>query len=87
MRPGSTALLLSRLDLSSNQLTGRIPDFLTELPLGSLDLSSNIFTGPIPTGLGLMPQLFWLRMDSNRLNGTIPTRFPPLSCIVSMRGA
>ncbi|CAM9645988.1 unnamed protein product [Ectocarpus sp. 8 AP-2014] len=61
------------LDLSSNGLTGKIPEALTGLvSLERLDLHRNRFHGIIPAELGQLPRLKFLRLSSNGLSGKIP---------------
>ncbi|KAK0597926.1 hypothetical protein LWI29_029978 [Acer saccharum] len=47
----SNLTLLGVLDLSNNNLTGPVPDFLTQLPLTFLKLDGNNLTGSIPVAL------------------------------------
>ncbi|MXY93788.1 MAG: hypothetical protein F4Y42_10105, partial [Caldilineaceae bacterium SB0664_bin_27] len=61
---------LESLDLSSNQLTGEIPDLSALSNLRSLELSHNQLTGPIPN-LSAPTSLTWLNLSHNQLNGTI----------------
>ncbi|KAK1360222.1 putative leucine-rich repeat receptor-like protein kinase [Heracleum sosnowskyi] len=42
---------LKTLDLSNNNLSGQVPDFLSQLPLSVLNLKGNNFTGPVPAQL------------------------------------
>ncbi|WOH04045.1 hypothetical protein DCAR_0623450 [Daucus carota subsp. sativus] len=42
---------LKTLDLSRNNLSGQVPDFLSQLALSVLNLTGNNFTGPIPAQL------------------------------------
>nr|GEW02602.1 leucine-rich repeat protein [Tanacetum cinerariifolium] len=61
---------LRGLRLSSNRLTGPIPESLGRLRLlEELDLSYNQLTGPIPTLIGGLAQL---DLSENLLNGSIP---------------
>ncbi|CAN1296471.1 Probably inactive leucine-rich repeat receptor-like protein kinase At5g48380 [Linum perenne] len=65
---------LTGLDLSSNELSGPIPDDINLL-LGlitTLDLSSNAFSGPIPASLSNCSYLNVLNLGHNKLTGSIP---------------
>ncbi|KAL1805443.1 hypothetical protein ACET3Z_028511 [Daucus carota] len=42
---------LKTLDLSNNNLSGQVPEFLSEMPLSVLNLKGNNFTGPFPAQL------------------------------------
>ncbi|XP_040362521.1 probable LRR receptor-like serine/threonine-protein kinase At1g53420 isoform X3 [Rosa chinensis] len=72
---------LQTLDLSSNQLTGSIPDLGGLQNLQSLDLSSNQLTGSIPD-FGRLQNLSKLDLHDNFLEGTIP---PTLGSLVNLR--
>ncbi len=62
------------LGLTNNQLTGRIPPELSELPyLTELRLSGNQLTGGIPEELGWLPYLIELQLNGNQLTGEIPS--------------
>ena len=75
---------VTRLYLSSNQLTGTIPTELGNLVnLTDLWLSSNQLTGMIPTELGNLVNLEGLYLDDNQLTGTIPTE---LGNLVNLTG-
>ncbi|WVZ91020.1 hypothetical protein U9M48_037253 [Paspalum notatum var. saurae] len=68
-----TALSLVEIDLSTNRLTGRIPeDFgkLTSLTL--LFLYNNQLHGLIPPSIGLLPNLKDIRLFNNMLSGALP---------------
>ncbi|KAI8570854.1 hypothetical protein RHMOL_Rhmol01G0069800 [Rhododendron molle] len=56
---------LESLDLSSNRLTGQIPEFQHDLPLDSLDLSDNKLRGPIPKSISTLANLTRLFLASN----------------------
>ncbi|XVF78379.1 hypothetical protein PTKIN_Ptkin14bG0127000 [Pterospermum kingtungense] len=65
--------LLLVIDLSSNRLTGEIPDELTSLrELVALNLSRNILTGKIPQKIGQLRQLQMLDLSRNKFSGSIP---------------
>ncbi|KAG2669730.1 hypothetical protein I3843_14G045500 [Carya illinoinensis] len=74
---------LTGLDLSSNELSGSIPqDINNILPfVTSLDLSSNNLSGEIPVNLSNCTYLNTLKLDHNRLTGQIPLQFSLLSRI------
>nr|XP_011463260.1 PREDICTED: receptor-like protein 12 [Fragaria vesca subsp. vesca] len=61
------------LDLSNNQIQGKLP-FQSKFPnLSRLDLSRNRFSKSIPLNFGqLMPNLRMLILSDNHLGGTIP---------------
>ncbi|XP_076894384.1 inactive LRR receptor-like serine/threonine-protein kinase BIR2 [Bidens hawaiensis] len=65
---------LTRLNLSSNHLTGEIPSNVADvLPfVETLDLSSNNLLGPIPISLCNISYISVLRLDNNQLYGEIP---------------
>ncbi|XP_014522472.1 receptor-like protein 12, partial [Vigna radiata var. radiata] len=75
--PTLLSLSFEILDLSSNQLTGKIPDF-SILKLETLNLSMNQISGTLPNTFKLFPSLKRLYLDNNMLNGTISEdlRFP-----------
>ena len=67
---------LGHLMLSSNLLTGRLPQF-GRVPMKTIDLSNNSFEGPlfevdINPHFALNNTLTYLALDSNLLTGTIP---------------
>ncbi|KAG6498656.1 leucine-rich repeat receptor-like serine/threonine-protein kinase SKM1 isoform X1 [Zingiber officinale] len=83
--PGSLGLgndELAVVDLSSNNLTGRIPEHLCyALSLVKLILFSNAFTGGIPRGLTRCRTLERVRIEDNRLSGEIPLEFTRLPAV------
>ncbi|XVF78373.1 hypothetical protein PTKIN_Ptkin14bG0126400 [Pterospermum kingtungense] len=65
--------LLLLIDLSSNQLTGEIPDGITSLrELAALNLSRNVLTGNIPRKIGQLRKLQALDLSRNKFSGSIP---------------
>nr|GFB99490.1 leucine-rich repeat domain, L domain-like protein [Tanacetum cinerariifolium] len=65
--------LLKVIDLSSNNLTGQIPNEATNLHgLLVLDLSDNSLDGKIPRDIGQMTQLLTLNLSRNMFSGEIP---------------
>ncbi|GJX81981.1 leucine-rich repeat-containing protein [Tanacetum coccineum] len=69
----STLGLLKVIDLSSNNLTGQIPNEVTNLhELVVLDLSDNCLDGKIPRDIGQMTQLLTLNLSRNMFSGEIP---------------
>ncbi|XP_054820037.1 receptor-like protein EIX2 [Prosopis cineraria] len=66
--------LLIGIDLSSNQLTGRIPIELGNLVLMvSMNLSRNQLSGEIPSIFGQLTSLDFLDLSRNHLYGPIPS--------------
>nr|XP_010911510.1 receptor-like protein EIX2 [Elaeis guineensis] len=69
----SVLLLVTSIDLSHNNLSGEIPNEVTNLSeLYFLNLSGNHFTGNIPQNIGNMRQLESLDLSMNDLCGQIP---------------
>ena len=66
--------LLKIIDLSSNKLTGAIPEEITELTgLISLNLSRNLLSGQIISNIGELQSLDFLDLSKNQLSGRIPS--------------
>ncbi|KAI3450148.1 hypothetical protein Pfo_006813 [Paulownia fortunei] len=65
---------MTGLDLSSNNITGSIPNNISRLLafVVTLDLSSNQLSGEIPVDLANCSYLNVLRLDNNHLTGQIP---------------
>ncbi|GJS19210.1 leucine-rich repeat-containing protein [Tanacetum coccineum] len=71
---GSILGLVKTIDLSSNNLTGQIPNEVTTLhELLVLDLSNNTLVGEIPRDIGQMTELLTLNLSRNRFSGEIPS--------------
>ncbi|XP_048421021.1 receptor-like protein EIX1 isoform X2 [Pyrus x bretschneideri] len=70
----STLGLVKSIHFSSNQLTGAIPNEITDLVgLVSLNLSRNNLTGQITPNIGKLQSLDLLDLSHNEIDGTIPT--------------
>ncbi|KAM0015350.1 putative leucine-rich repeat domain superfamily [Helianthus debilis subsp. tardiflorus] len=75
-----TIKFLTSLDLSSNNITGEIPDVLMNLvELKNLNLSKNQLKGQIPRSIGNLSQIESLDLSMNRLSGHIPQSFTSLN--------
>ncbi|XP_050382265.1 receptor-like protein EIX2 [Argentina anserina] len=62
-------LLLDDLDLSNNQLSGRVPSSLRFTKRGILNLSGNLFEGPFPLWSSNISGLY---LNDNAFSGPIP---------------
>ncbi|XVF03761.1 hypothetical protein REPUB_Repub05bG0021000 [Reevesia pubescens] len=77
--------LLLAIDLSSNKLTGEIPEELTNLQeLVALNLSKNFLTGEIPRKIGQLRQLQSLDLSRNKLSGNIPQSLSEITFLGSL---
>ncbi|KAG8070242.1 hypothetical protein GUJ93_ZPchr0006g40641 [Zizania palustris] len=65
---------LQYLDLSNNQLSGRLLDDISKLSseMLHLNLSSNAFIGDVPSAIAKFPKLKSLLLDTNNFNGRYP---------------
>ncbi|XP_073127127.1 receptor-like protein EIX2 isoform X1 [Henckelia pumila] len=69
----SRGLLLNLVDLSSNTLSGEIPDELTKLVgLHALKLSRNNLASHIPHDIALLKSVLALDLSWNHISGSIP---------------
>ncbi|KAJ9679066.1 hypothetical protein PVL29_021099 [Vitis rotundifolia] len=72
--------LLTGIDLSSNKLSGEIPEEVTALhSLIFLNLSENHLEGKIPIEIGSMKSLESLDLSMNKLSGVIPQSISTIS--------
>ncbi|KAL6311409.1 hypothetical protein AAG906_035501 [Vitis piasezkii] len=76
----STLGLVKSIDLSSNKLSGEIPEEVIDLvELVSLNLSRNNLTGLIPARIGQLKSLEVLDLSQNQLFGEIPASLVEIS--------
>ncbi|KAL8258091.1 hypothetical protein R6Q59_030132 [Mikania micrantha] len=75
-----TINFLISLDLSSNNITGKIPDALMKLVgLKNLNLSRNQLKGRVPMRIGNLNQMESLDLSMNMLSGQIPQSLTSLN--------
>ncbi|GLU08593.1 hypothetical protein SLE2022_254980 [Rubroshorea leprosula] len=73
---------VNNIDLSRNNLTGRIPEEITTIPgLGILNLSMNHLSGSIPSKIGNLRWLESLDLSHNQLSGQIPQSLSNLTSL------
>ncbi|VVA40665.1 PREDICTED: LRR receptor [Prunus dulcis] len=66
---------LTYLDLSSNHVSGELPDcWIHFQQLVFLDLSNNSLSGKIPTTMGYLFRMETLRLNNNRFVGELPSQ-------------
>uniref|UniRef100_A0A7N0ULT0 Protein kinase domain-containing protein n=1 Tax=Kalanchoe fedtschenkoi TaxID=63787 RepID=A0A7N0ULT0_KALFE len=83
--PSSLPLSLLALFLSSNALTGSIPDSISGLSqLTAMSLNNNLLVGNIPDAFQTLTSLANLDLSSNSLNGELPTSLGNLLSLKSM---
>ena len=63
---------MRHLKLSSNNLSGAIPEIGHLSSLVSITLNVNRFSGKIPLSMGMMRNLMFINLSRNRLSGEIP---------------
>jgi len=74
--------LLKIIDLSSNDLTGKVPKEVGYLVgLVSLNLSRNNFHGEIPSEIGNLSLLEFLDLSRNNFSGNIPSTLPNIDSL------
>ncbi|XVF78982.1 hypothetical protein PTKIN_Ptkin14bG0182200 [Pterospermum kingtungense] len=73
---------LQELDLSSNNISGRIPNALFKCKeLTLLYLNNNSLEGNVPIEIGNLTMLNWLYLQENNLKGSIPSSMFNLSLL------
>ncbi|XP_057482742.1 receptor-like protein EIX2 [Actinidia eriantha] len=78
----STLYLVNIIDLSSNNLSGEVPEEVTNLSrLGTLNLSMNHLTGKIPEEFRSLKILETLDLSRNHLSGPIPPSMASLTAL------
>ncbi|XP_041001772.1 receptor-like protein 13 [Juglans microcarpa x Juglans regia] len=79
---GIPLLMMTAIDLSSNQLTGSIPSEMGELSqLRFLNLSNNSLTGSIPISFRNLTSMESLDLSHNKLRGRIPSELVELTSL------
>ncbi|KAF2323211.1 hypothetical protein GH714_034184 [Hevea brasiliensis] len=77
---GDIINLMAAIDLSCNELSGRIPQEMGDLHgIRSLNLSNNYLTGSIPVNFSNLRNLESLDLGNNSLNGEIPNELVVLT--------
>ncbi|XVE52921.1 hypothetical protein DITRI_Ditri02bG0163300 [Diplodiscus trichospermus] len=72
--------ILTTIDLSSNNFSGKIPRNIGKLKsLKGLNFSRNNLVGHIPSSMGLLTNLEWLDLSSNGLSGKIPEQLSDIT--------
>ncbi|KAA8529791.1 hypothetical protein F0562_034352 [Nyssa sinensis] len=78
----NTLSLVNSIDLSSNNLSGEVPQELAGLSrLGTLNLSINHLTGKIPESIGSLRRLETLDLSRNQFSGPIPQNMASLTAL------
>ena len=77
---GELSSRLRVLDVSSNGLSGNLPNDLYSL-VEELDISHNKITGPLSTQIGQLVRLQRLKCFGNELSGGLPTQLWSISDI------
>ncbi|QCD94710.1 LRR receptor-like serine/threonine-protein kinase FLS2 [Vigna unguiculata] len=81
---GCVKYSLQELSLTSNQITGSLPDLSMFSSLKILDLSRNKLSGKIPEGVILPFQMEQLSLVSNSLEGGVPKSFGSICTLHSL---
>ncbi|WVZ53620.1 hypothetical protein U9M48_004534 [Paspalum notatum var. saurae] len=82
---GTSVLEMLSMDLSSNYLTGKIPEAIISLGgLVNLNLSRNHLNGEVPDKIGAMHSLESLDLSNNNLLREIPSSMSDLTYLSTM---
>lgn len=57
----------------NKELSGRLPEFHSEMPLKSLRLGGTIFSGELPSSIGKLQSLTELRIRGSNFSGSVPS--------------
>ncbi|XP_021645221.2 receptor-like protein kinase 5 [Hevea brasiliensis] len=71
--PNEVSGNLSRLEISNNKFSGKIPTGASWRNLVVFNASNNLFSGTIPQELTALPRLTSLLLDGNQLSGSLPS--------------
>eukprot|EP00897_Mesotaenium_endlicherianum_P005147 jgi/Mesen1/4660/ME000241S03699 len=72
---GETFEQITSLDVSDNQLAGKLPGLSYYYSLIDINFSNNTFVGPIPDGWQSLNRIQNIYLQQNKLEGAIPTSF------------
>ncbi|RDX66718.1 putative LRR receptor-like serine/threonine-protein kinase, partial [Mucuna pruriens] len=76
---------LVKLSMSSNSITGKLPDNIAEFKsLEFLDVSNNFFSSSLPMGIGKLTSLQNLSLAGNNFSGPIPDAISGMASIQSL---
>lgn len=82
LRYSKTLYLVKSMDLSSNSLSGEVPEDICDLfALENLNLSENHLAGRIPKKIGAMQSLESLDLSMNEFSGSIPASIANLTAL------
>jgi len=76
--------LLEKIELTSNELAGTIPDLSNCKVLKRLHIGDNTIGGSIPASIGTLSQLLTLKLDNNDLDGGIPSELANLPALTNL---
>ncbi|XP_031496547.1 receptor like protein 26-like [Nymphaea colorata] len=80
--PSLSASTITDIDLSTNRLSGPIPESFSELQgLTTLKLGDNLLIDPIPSGLLNLPSLKTVALSNNKLTGSLSQFTNPSSLL------
>ncbi|TXG54856.1 hypothetical protein EZV62_020112 [Acer yangbiense] len=79
-----TLSLVNSIDLSINNLSGKVPDLSNLSRLSTLNMSMNHLSGKIPESIGSLQRLETLDLCRNQLSGQIPISLTSLTFLTHL---